>query len=128
MLTAMDAAQRHQLLTAGQRLLNGGRFRDAHEQWEELWKVSVDPERRWIQGMIQLATALYKLAGARADLCRGLLVKALRKLADAPPSLDGFDLGRLRRDATGLLRALERGEAADPSTIRLVEDGGEEAV
>jgi predicted metal-dependent hydrolase len=117
----MDAAERRQHLAAGQRQLNRGQFRDAHEHWEEAWKASAGPERRWIQGMIQIATGLHKLAAGRADLCRVLFVKALAKLADAPARFDGFDLARFRRDAADVLAAIERGESPAPSRVCLRE-------
>jgi uncharacterized protein len=102
--------KRRAQMIAGQRAFERGAYFDAHEHWEEAWNASAGDERRWIQGMIQIATARHKLAGARADLARSLLTKGLAKLADAPPSLDGLDLEHLRRDAASLLAALESGD------------------
>jgi predicted metal-dependent hydrolase len=106
-------------MSDGQRAFNRGERYEAHEFWEEVWNEIDDPERTWVQGMIQVATGLHKLARGRPDVCRTLLGKALGKLRDAPPSLDGYDLGRLRADAAALLSALERGERPDPLAVLL---------
>jgi len=110
---------RRQQLSAGRRAFARGEFFDAHELWEAAWNASDGAERRWIQGMIQIATALHKLAAGRADLARSLLSKALAKLADAPPSLEGLALLRFAVDAAALLAALERGDSPAPSTLQL---------
>jgi hypothetical protein len=110
---------RREQLSAGRRAFAHGEFFDAHEHWEAAWNASDGAERRCIQGMIQIATALLKLAAGRADLARSLLTKALAKLGDAPPSLEGLDLSRFAGDAAALLGALERGESPAPSTLQL---------
>jgi predicted metal-dependent hydrolase len=115
----MEAEARQRLMRDGQRAFNDGDFFAAHEHWEAVWLTALAPERRWIQGLIQVATGLHKLQGGRAEICRGLLHKALAKLEDAPAQLDGLDVGCLRADATALVGALERGEQADPHALRL---------
>jgi uncharacterized protein len=107
----MDADERQRLMRDARQAFNAGDFYAAHEHWEALWLETAGSERRWLQALIQVATGLYHLQRSRADLCRGLLVKALAKLDDAPPRLDEIDLVRLRRDASELVRALERGES-----------------
>lgn len=109
------AGARQERMSAGRRAFARGDFFAAHEEWEAAWNASVGDERRWIQGMIQVATALHKLAAARADLAQSLLGKALAKLSDAPPSLDGIALARFAHDAAQLLGALRRRES--PPTI-----------
>ncbi len=115
----MEAAERARLLEEGRAAFNRGEFYEAHESWEELWNEIDDPDRRWVQGMIQIATGLHKLTRARPDVCRTLLDKALVKLADAPAALDGYDLGRLRADAQRILAGLATRPLPDPATVRL---------
>jgi predicted metal-dependent hydrolase len=117
----MDREQRRELMAAGRGAFNRGEFFEAHEFWEEVWDVADDPDRTWIQGLIQVATGLHKLAHGRPDVCRTLLHKALAKLHDVPGALDGLAAGRLRDQAAELLAALERREKRDPRAIQLGE-------
>ena len=43
----------------GVRFFNDGDFFEAHEAWEGLWLETSGPERRFYQGLIQAAVALY---------------------------------------------------------------------
>lgn len=45
----------------GWSLYEARRFFDAHEAWERLWLRSVDPERRFVQGLIQLTAGCHLL-------------------------------------------------------------------
>lgn len=47
---------------AGVMLFNQGDFFEAHEVWEDLWHETVGPDRRFIQGMIQVAVGLLHYA------------------------------------------------------------------
>jgi predicted metal-dependent hydrolase len=116
----VEPAERQRLLEEGRRAFNRGEFYEAHEFWEEVWDVIDDPDRTWIQGMIQIATGLHKLSRQRPDVCRTLLQKALAKLTDAPPTLDGYDLAKLRADAGRALEATTRGAPFDAYTIKLI--------
>jgi predicted metal-dependent hydrolase len=114
----MTADERQRLMNAGCAAFNRGEFYDAHEHWEEVWNEIDDPDRTWVQGLIQVATGLHKLARDRPDVCRTLLYKALAKLDGAPDALDGFDVRRLREDAARILAAIERHERPDPRSVR----------
>ena len=46
---------------AGILFFNAGDFFEAHEVWEDLWHVATNPERRFYQGLIQTAVALFHL-------------------------------------------------------------------
>jgi predicted metal-dependent hydrolase len=116
----MDAAERRHLMDEGRAAFNRGEFYEAHEHWEAVWDELDQPERRWVQAMIQIATGLHKLARHRPDVCRTLLGKALAKLEDAPAALDGFDLARLTAEASRVLAALERGERPDPASVQVL--------
>jgi predicted metal-dependent hydrolase len=113
----MDAAARDRLMIVGRDAFERGAFFEAHEVWEQVWSAAEDPERRWIQGMIQIAAALHKLAHDRPAACRRLLAKALPKLADAPAERFGCALGTLREAAAAMARALEAGAAATEARL-----------
>ena len=106
-------------MTAGREAFNRGEFYEAHEFWEEVWNEIDDPERTWVQGMIQIATGLHKLTRDRADVCQTLLERALSKLEGSRPVLDGIDVASARSDAGALLAALRRGERPDARSVGL---------
>jgi predicted metal-dependent hydrolase len=115
----MDADERRRLMAEGRAAFNRGEFYEAHEFWEEVWNEVDEPERLWIQGMIQIATGLHKLGRDQRATCRTLLAKAFAKLEGAPDALDGFDLLRMRTEARAVDTALARGESADPRSVKL---------
>ncbi len=45
----------------GARLFDAGMFFEAHEAWEERWKVAERDEKRLLQGLIQIAAGFHKL-------------------------------------------------------------------
>jgi predicted metal-dependent hydrolase len=116
----MDTDERARLMEEGRRAFNRGEFYEAHEFWEDVWNEIDDPERLWVQGMIQIATGLHKLSRDRPDVCMTLLAKAMTKLADSPTAFDGYALGKLKLDAARVYHALDRREKVDPLTIKLI--------
>jgi predicted metal-dependent hydrolase len=89
---------------AGARLFDDGRHWDAHEAWEERWRIEQsETPRLFLQALIQLAAAFHKAGVMRdAESAARLLAKARAKLdrvaADArwSPSELGVDLDALR--------------------------------
>jgi len=69
-------------LREGARLFDEGAFFEAHEAWEERWRVETDEaSRRLLQGLIQIAAGFHKLLVMRdsASAAR-LLERGLAKL------------------------------------------------
>ncbi len=99
-----DARTRHaQRVREGQVAFNCGKFFEAHEIWEELWRDLVGRERVAVQGLIQIAAALHHLQQGRSAPAVRLIDKGARKVSQNPcPEL----LADLRVDA--LVRALAR--------------------
>jgi predicted metal-dependent hydrolase len=104
----MTGDERRHAMALGGDAFNGGNFHAAHEHWERVWLDLAGAERRWVQGLIQVAVALHKRA--RPEVCRALLHKGLAKLVDVPDQVLGLAAGALARDARALLEApdLER--------------------
>jgi predicted metal-dependent hydrolase len=118
-IESLTPDERLRLMKAGRAAFNRGEFYEAHEHWEDVWNVIDEPERTWVQGLIQIATGLHKLQRELPSVCATLLRKALVKLADAPERLDGLEVLRLRRDAERILAEIERGERPNPALVRL---------
>jgi predicted metal-dependent hydrolase len=103
----------------GLHAFNQGQFYEAHELWEEVWNEIDDPERLWVQGLIQIATGLHKLSRGRSDICAKLLHKALGKLEGSPEAALGLDLAHARAEAARILAAISRGELPDARSVRM---------
>src|SRR5512132_3389935 len=83
----------------GRALFNAGRYFEAHEVWEALWLTETGERRRLLQGLIQLAAALYKASeGGSARGCVHLLDTGIAKLDGIADHRAGLALARLRRD------------------------------
>ena len=76
---------------SGVFLFNQHEYGSAHETWESVWIQSVDVEKKFYQGLIQLAAGYVKLQqrnykGALANLRKGL--DRFREVDDAVGDLD----------------------------------------
>jgi hypothetical protein len=94
----------------GARLFDEGAFFEAHEAWEERWRVATDPaERDFLQGLIQIAAAFHKLLvkNSPASAAR-LLSRGLAKLDASAAGAPEIGLAAFRHG----LRACERDLAA----------------
>jgi uncharacterized protein len=74
---------------------NAGRFWDAHESWEELWLRAEGDDKRFLQGLIQLAAAYHHISRGTMRGAGRLLKAALAKLDSFPVHYRGIE----RRDA-----------------------------
>lgn len=74
----------------GAELFDRGEFFEAHEAWEERWKVATNAtERTFLQGLIQVAAAFHKLVVMKSeDAAARLLAKGLAKLDACPLHVD----------------------------------------
>ncbi len=98
----------------GVRLYNAGRYWEAHEALEVVWRASSPPQRELWQGLIQAAAAmLHRERGNR----HGLLTQgeaAIRKLRVAAPP--GFPVETVQF-VQGLQRCVEAGGPVPPMVL-----------
>lgn len=96
-------------LHRGAALFEAGRFFEAHEVWEEAWLEESGGERLVLQGLIQLAAALYKESrGDPPEGCIWLLEAALSKISAGAAELDELRLAPFERRAERALEAARR--------------------
>jgi predicted metal-dependent hydrolase len=102
-------------LARGQTFFNARDFYEAHETWEEAWRVEQGDARRLLQGLIHVATGLYHATvRGRPRGAVKLLASGLALLEPIPDELGGLALGAFRRAVGPLLdeaRRWERGES-----------------
>ena len=98
----------------GITLFNQGRFFDAHEVLEELWRPARGRRRRFLQALIQVAVALHHHARGNLIGARSLLARGGNTLEDYPAAYAGLDLRGLRKSVAAWRRALAEGRRPPP--------------
>ena len=97
----MNVSSSPSAFVRGARLFDRGAFFDAHEAWEDPWRIETDDtQRRFLQGLIQVAAALHKLlVMSSPEAASRLFARALAKLDACPADItreNGFDLTAFR--------------------------------
>ena len=98
----------------GIALFNQHSFFEAHEVLEDVWRVAPDRERRFLQGLIQVAVALHHHSRGNLVGCRSLLDRARRNLGTYPAEYGGVDLAGLLDSVDRWRDALHQGSPAPP--------------
>jgi predicted metal-dependent hydrolase len=88
---------------------NSGRFFEAHEAWEEIWLHSPEPEKTFLQGIIQIAAAFHHHSKGNLRGTRSLLEAGLGRTEHFPDAHRGIDLAALRCEAMRWAAALAAG-------------------
>jgi predicted metal-dependent hydrolase len=83
----------------GVELFNAGKFFEAHEAWEEIWLAESEPEKTFVQGLIQVAAAFHHRQRGNRKGMDSLLEAGLAKLEQFPERHRGIAAGQLCEDA-----------------------------
>ena len=102
----------------GVALFNAGDFFAAHEALEDIWRPAEGTERRFLQGLIQIAVALHHFNSGNRVGAQSLLARGAAKLDELPDEYFGVRVDTLRRDADAWRRHLS-GQAPQPPFPRL---------
>lgn len=97
-------------LAEGLRLYDAGEFFTAHEAWESVWLASPEPEKTFLQGLIQVTAAFHHLQRNNPLGAMLLLQGALRRLDRYPPCFGGISVTLLCHDIRERLKTLEAGQ------------------
>lgn len=100
-----------QTFASGAKAFDEGRFFEAHEHWETLWREEkAPPRRRLLQGLIQVAAALHKWVDKHAKApAASLFAKGLAKLDACSPTAELPDLVAFREAVRACAASLEQG-------------------
>jgi predicted metal-dependent hydrolase len=103
----------YNLFEKGEIFFNAGRYFEAHEAWEDLWRITDGPLRTFYQGLIQAAVGLYHLERGNLVGARGQLQKSIRHLSDSSGNPHSID-------TTGLIEQLrESHDVGGKQTVRI---------
>jgi uncharacterized protein len=97
-------------LAEGLRCYKDKEFFNAHEHWEGVWLGCTEPDKTFLQALIQVAAAFHHLQRRNLAGTRSLLESALKRLTSYPPDYGGIDVDPLRRCIRQWLEELERTE------------------
>jgi hypothetical protein len=107
-------------LSEGLRCYHSGAFFEAHEHWEAVWLAAPEPEKTFLQGLIQVAAAFHHFQHENCVGTASLLRSALRRLDRYPEAFAGVSVAPLRVAIRSWLEALEKGsQSSRPPVPRL---------
>ncbi len=98
----------------GLELFNRQEFFDAHEVLEDVWREAPGPEKKFLQGLIQVAVGLHHFSTGNRVGAQSLLARAHRNLSAYPDEYGGLKLADVRRAVERCAAAVERGEPQLP--------------
>jgi uncharacterized protein len=113
----MKTAEKNEKFEFGLAHFNSRKFFEAHEIWEEIWLFESEPEKTFLQGLIQLAAAFHHYGRENSAGTESLLASGIVKLTRFPANHRGLAIGELRAIAKQWARML--GEGKDPGAARL---------
>jgi hypothetical protein len=113
----LDSHQKDRLYLRGLEEFNSGRFYEAHEHWEEVWLETPNPDKKFLQGLIQVAAAFHHYSRANLLGTRNLLREGLLKLDCFQEIHGGLEIEALREAVRGWLAAIAAGESPENSRI-----------
>jgi len=112
------SSETERALERGGELHDTGRYFEAHEAWEEAWRLERGDARELLQGLIQVATALHHgLVRRRVSGARRLLESGLERLLPLGSEAGGIDLERFRAEVALALEAARRWERGEEDGI-----------
>jgi predicted metal-dependent hydrolase len=93
---------------------NRADFFEAHETWEDIWRASSGPEKKFLQGLIQIAVALHHHSTGNLRGAQSLLKRGCKNLDGCPDVFGGVKLAPMLQAVACWQRALDDGEPLPP--------------
>jgi predicted metal-dependent hydrolase len=100
-------------LALGLECYRAGEFFEAHEHWELVWLELCEPEKSFLQALIQVSAAFHHYRRGNVMGAISLLTRALRRLERCDAHFAGIAVEKLRAGVRAKLRGLEVGEVPD---------------
>lgn len=94
-------------LAQGLSCYRHAQYFEAHEHWESVWLQAAEPEKTFLQGLIQLAGAFHHFRRGNRNGARSMAQKALARLDRYPDVFGGILVAHLRASVRAWLVALE---------------------
>ena len=94
-------------LAAGLHCYRTEQFFEAHEHWEAVWLTLHEPEKSFLQSLVQISATFHHLRRGNRVGAISLLTRSLRRLDRSPSSFCSIDVDLIRQQARAWLVALE---------------------
>ena len=91
----------------GIKEFNAGEYYACHDTLEALWMDSIDPDKKFYQGVLQIAVACYHLHNRNWRGAVTLLGEGIGRLPYYQPIYAGIDVAKLIEDSSNLLKILQ---------------------
>ena len=100
--------------TLGLQLFNSAQFFAAHEMLEDVWRAAPPAERKFLQGLIQVAVALHHYRNGNLAGASSVLRRAAGNLGAYPDGFRGVALAPLLRSLEEWQLAIDKGSSVPP--------------
>jgi hypothetical protein len=94
----------------GVEQFNQQEFYACHDTLEAVWMEALEPQKRFYQGVLQIAVACYHLGNLNWRGAVVLLGEGIGRLRDYQPIYEGVDVTELLSQSIQLLKALQQVE------------------
>jgi len=105
----MNEREKHAAFLRGMQQFNSREFWHAHESWEAIWLIAPEPDKTFLQGIIQISAAFYHHQKDNLAGMRSLMERGLAKVEQFAAGYRGIQLEELREAVRGWLAADTRG-------------------
>ena len=98
----------------GIRLFNNAEFFEAHEALEDIWRAAPPENKKFLQGLVQVAVAFHHYSTGNRVGMRSVLERAIRNLAEPPGSFGQIQLAALLQSLVQWREALDNNSPSPP--------------
>ena len=106
----------------GLRLFNAEDFFESHEVLEELWSETQDERKKFYQGLIQAAVALFHFGNGNLGGAKKVYISCRKYLEPYRPAFEGLDLDRFLNDLQHCFQELIDDDQPCPVGIEIQDD------
>ncbi|MGA8152793.1 MAG: DUF309 domain-containing protein [Terriglobales bacterium] len=92
----------------GIALFNRAEFFQAHEVLEDIWRAAPAEEKKFLQGLVQVAVAFHHYSTGNFVGMRSVMARAMRNLTTHPQHIEGIKLAPLMHSLAQWRDAMDR--------------------
>jgi len=100
---------------------NRRQFFESHESWEEVWLTAPEPDRTFLQGIIQVAAAFHHYTRGNRPGAESLMRAGLNRLEKFPEGYRRLRLESFRVAVREWLAMLGRGQSPNAGMLPRIE-------